>query len=118
MPFYPRKIDARLQSLGHAGTVAGANATGTAASFECGSLVRLSLRIDFEDKRISEAKFRTNGCGYMIAAADVLAEQMVGRKLTELHGLTLCECDEGKYFRGLQPCRCTLFRCRELCWLA
>ncbi|MET0752418.1 MAG: (2Fe-2S)-binding protein [Pyrinomonadaceae bacterium] len=34
-----------------------------------------------------EAKFKTNGCGFLVAAADILAEKVSGKKLTELHGL-------------------------------
>ena len=66
---------------------ADANAVGTNATFVCGAVLRLSLRIDVETKEILEAKFKTSGCGYLIASADVLTEKIVGRKLTELHGL-------------------------------
>ena len=38
-------------------------------------------------KEIVAAKFKSNGCGFMIATADVLAEKVVGKKLVELHGL-------------------------------
>jgi NifU-like protein len=36
---------------------------------------------------IMSARFKTNGCGYMVAAADVFVETLVGKCLTELHGL-------------------------------
>lgn len=52
----------------------------------CGCYVRLSLRIEPETKEIAEARFLTNGCGFMLAAADVLAEAITGKRLTELHG--------------------------------
>lgn len=34
-----------------------------------------------------EAKFQTDGCGYLIAAAEVLAGKITGRHLSQLHGL-------------------------------
>ena len=87
MPFYPPKIAARSRSPQNAGKLIGANVLGTAASFECGSFVRFSLEIEDDAKRIRQAKFQTNGCGYMIAAADAAAEMLKGHELTGLHGL-------------------------------
>lgn len=88
MPFYPPKIAARSRSPQNAGKLLGANAIGTAASFECGSFVRFSLEIEDESKMIRQARFQTNGCGFMIAAADAAAEMLTGRELIGLHGLS------------------------------
>jgi NifU-like protein len=85
--FYPEKINEKFQNARNAGKASGANAVGTNATFVCGAVLRLSLRIDVETKKILEAKFKTSGCGYLIASADVLTEKIVGRKLTELNGL-------------------------------
>ncbi len=85
--FYPPKINGRFQNPRNAGKVKNANAVGTNATFICGAVLRFSLRIDVETKEILEAKFKTSGCGFLIASADVLVEKIVGRKLTELHGL-------------------------------
>ena len=87
MTFYPPKITARFRSSQNAGKAIAANAIGTSASFECGSFVRISLEIENETRVIGEARFQTNGCGYMIAAADTVAEFLCRRKLTDLHGL-------------------------------
>jgi NifU-like protein len=84
--FYPTKIDERFRAPENAGKTAGANGVGTGASFVCGAFARFYLRIDSRTKEIVEAKFKTSGCGYLIAAADVLAEKIEGRKLVELHG--------------------------------
>lgn len=87
MNFYPPKINEKFQHPRSVGKATGANAVGTSASFACGAFVRFSLRIDIETKEILDAKFKSNGCGFMIAAADVLTEKVVGKKLVELHGL-------------------------------
>ena len=87
MPFYPAKINSRFLAPKNAGKAVGANAVGTSASFECGSLVRMSIEIEDDTKAIRQAKFQTNGCGYMIAAADAVAEMLAGKQLTNLHGL-------------------------------
>ncbi|MCY7377685.1 MAG: iron-sulfur cluster assembly scaffold protein, partial [Pyrinomonadaceae bacterium] len=69
------------------GGLNGANAVGTSASFVCGVFLRFSLRIDVSSKKILEAKFQTNGCGYLIASADVLAEKVTGKHLNKIHTL-------------------------------
>ncbi len=91
MSFYPSKINARFQNPQRAGKAAETNAVGTGASFVCGSFVRFYLEIDGQTKEIRDAKYQTNGCGFAIAAAEVLTEKIVGRKLTELHGLNHAE---------------------------
>jgi NifU-like protein len=62
------------------------NAVGTSASFVCGSFARVSLQIAV-DGSIEDASFSTNGCGFMIASADVIGEWLRGKALTDLHGL-------------------------------
>jgi NifU-like protein len=85
--FYSKKISERFYALENVGSATSANAVGTNATFVCGAALRFSLRIEKDTKEIVEAKFKTNGCGYLIASADVLAEQISGKKLNELHGL-------------------------------
>jgi NifU-like protein len=89
--FYPAKVNERFCSQRHSRRIVDGNALGVEASFVCGSFVRFSLRIDTSLKAIAEAAFQTNGCGFMIAAADVLADAVTGRRLTELHGLNDAE---------------------------
>jgi NifU-like protein len=85
--FYPEKINRRFYAPQNAGKADKANSVGTGASFVCGTFVRFFLDIDAETKEIKEAKFKSSGCGFAIAAADALTEKIVGRHLTELHGL-------------------------------
>lgn len=75
----------------NAGRTESSNATGAAASFECGSFVRIFLRIDDESKKIVDVRFQTNGCGFMIAAADVIVDYLKGKRLSDLHGLSNSE---------------------------
>ncbi len=88
MSIYPPKVQQRAESPQHIGRVTDENASGKDASFVCGSFVRFSIRVDLETKCVEAAAFQTNGCGYMLAAADVLVESVSGKRLTELHGLT------------------------------
>lgn len=67
--------------------VRNSDADGKWASFLCGVSVKFSLQIDDESKEITSAKFKTNGCGFVIAAADFICEKIIENELTELHGL-------------------------------
>jgi NifU-like protein len=68
-----------------------ANADGSAAAVECGTYVRFEIVSTAEDGSVSDAVFQTNGCGFMVAAADVLAEAVRGKGMKQLHGLDLTE---------------------------
>ena len=87
MNFYPTEISQRFHAPKNSGKAENTNATGTGASFVCGAAVRFFLRIEKDTKEILEAKFKTSGCGFTIASAGVLAEKILGKKLTDLHGL-------------------------------
>lgn len=91
MKFYPDKISELFSAPKRAGKAAKTNAVGTGASFVCGSFVRFYLEIDLQTKEIREARYKTNGCGFAIAAAEFLAEKVAGQKLTGLHGLNHAE---------------------------
>lgn len=85
--FYPKKINEHFSQPKNTGVAENANANGKWASFICGVSVRFSLQINEETKKITDAKFKTNGCGYIIATADFICEKIIGQELTELHGL-------------------------------
>lgn len=82
MSFYPAKINERFLSPSRAGAVARADATGKAASFVCGAAMQISLKID--NNKIVAAKFKAAGCGYLIAAADVLCEKIENKSVAEI----------------------------------
>lgn len=86
MSVYPPEISERAASPQNTGRAADENAAGRAASFVCGVNIRFSLRISGGGE-IESARFTTNGCGYMVAAADMLSDWITGRRLKDLHGL-------------------------------
>jgi NifU-like protein len=83
--FYPEKISKHFHEAKNCGRCEFSNAVGTNASFVCGAVLRIKLQII--EQKIVEAKFQTNGCGYMIAASDILLEYVQNKQLNELHGL-------------------------------
>ena len=114
MSFYPPKIQNRFDSPKNSGVIAAASADGRSASFQCGSFVSFSLRIDADAKMVSAAAFRSNGCGYMIAAADYLVETVIGRKLSELNGLNQDEL-QSKIHAEFEAIPDDRLQCVEVC---
>lgn len=86
MSFYPPKINERFLRPKNAGAPTRTDAVGVDASLICGTFVRFFLQIDEASKKIEAVRFKSDGCGCAIAAADVLAEKITGCKLTDLHG--------------------------------
>lgn len=91
MSIYPPKVWQLCERPRNAGKIQDENAAGTDANFVCGSFLAFSLRIDPAAKSVADVAFQTNGCGYMIAAADCLADSIRNRPLIELHGLNEAE---------------------------
>src|SRR4051794_32270899 len=60
--------------------------SGISASFECGCFTSFQLEID-EERRVQKISFRSNGCGYMVAAAELLAKTVERHAMSDLHGL-------------------------------
>ncbi len=84
MSIYPAKI-AEIIAKKSRDTIVN-NGEGRAMSFECGSMAQIQLRIDTTTKTIDTIVFSSNGCGYMVAAAQSLADEFKGRNLKDLHG--------------------------------
>lgn len=49
----------------------------------CGDMMTIYLKIDEKDKRISDIKFQTFGCGSAIAVSSMLTEMAKGKTLDE-----------------------------------
>lgn len=84
---YPAKIADQLRALDHVVPLEKSDTAGISVSFCCGSFVRFNLAIDTKTSVIRHVGFQSNGCGYMLATAEVLAESLSGRELSGLHGL-------------------------------
>lgn len=87
MPVYSSRISEHADSSGNSGSCPGANARGRGVSLVCGCAISFAMRIQGSPRSVENAKFGTNGCGYMIAAANVIAESVKGKILADLHGL-------------------------------
>ncbi len=57
--------------------------TGLVGAPECGDVMRLQIQVDDDTKMITDAKFKTFGCGSAIASSSLATEWLKGKSLEE-----------------------------------
>lgn len=63
------------------GDLPDADGLGQVGAASCGDVVRIGIRV--QDGRITQARFRTYGCGTAIACSSLATELILGRTLEE-----------------------------------
>jgi len=57
--------------------------TGLVGAPECGDVMRLQIQVDDETGKITDAKFKTFGCGSAIASSSLATEWLKGKSVDE-----------------------------------
>ncbi len=57
--------------------------TGLVGAPECGDVMRLQIEVDPETMQITDAKFKTFGCGSAIASSSIATEWLKGKTIDE-----------------------------------
>ena len=57
--------------------------TGLVGAPECGDVMRLQIQVDPTTQKITEAKFKTFGCGSAIASSSLATEWLKGKSVDE-----------------------------------
>ncbi len=113
MSFYPDRVQKFFADPRNVGEVAAESAAGETASLACGAIVRLSLKIDPQSQRITEARFKAVGCGFLIASVSILTEVIKGLTTAEAASVSeLYEESVAKHFGELPAER---RHCARLC---
>jgi NifU-like protein len=86
VPVYPEQITDLIREPRFCGALTNANAVGRDAKFDCGCFVSLEMLIGGSPNRIEEIAYRTNGCGFMVAAAESISSRLKSRQLADLRG--------------------------------
>lgn len=91
MSIYPEEIASKVTSPRNAGRCEPESSSGKAVNFGCGCFIQVSILVSHGDKRIAGSRYATNGCGFMIAAAETLVEAISQKTLPDLHGFEPAE---------------------------
>ncbi len=86
MPVYPEEIASAVREPKFYRPLEEPNAIGAEAKLDCGCFIRIEMRIDGAAATIGEIGYRTNGCGYMIAAAEAVSSMLSESSLLDLQG--------------------------------
>ena len=62
--------------------------TGLVGAPACGDLMKLQIKVDKETGLITDAKFKTYGCGSAIASSSLVTEWIKGKTLDEASTIT------------------------------
>lgn len=83
---YSAKVMEHFMNPRNVGEIENADGVGEVGNPACGDMMRLYLKV--EDGRVTDAKFRTFGCGAAIASSSMLTEMIKGKTLDEARAIT------------------------------
>lgn len=86
MGLYNDKVMDHFMNPHNVGEIENADGVGTYGSPVCGDMMQISLKI--EDEKITDAKFKTFGCGSAIASSSVATDMIIGMTVEEALDLT------------------------------
>ncbi len=84
---YSEKVLDHFMNPRNAGEIERPDAEAQVGSLLCGDLLKIQLRID-NDGYVTDAKFKTFGCGAAIASASIMTELIIGKHINEVARLT------------------------------
>ena len=78
---YSEKVMEHFQNPRNVGEIENADGVGEIGNPVCGDIMKLYIKVD--DNRITDAKFKTFGCGAAIATSSMVTELVKGKTLEE-----------------------------------
>ena len=83
---YSEKLMDHFTNPRNVGEIPGADGVGEEGNPTCGDVMKITIKV--EDGRITDAKFRTFGCGAAIAVSSMVTEMVKGKTLEEALSIT------------------------------
>lgn len=83
---YSEKVMEHFMNPRNVGEIENADGVGEVGNPACGDMMRLYVKV--ESGKVSEAKFRTFGCGAAIASSSMLTEMIKGKTIDEARSIT------------------------------
>jgi len=84
---YTEKVRDHYLNPRNVGEVSQPDGVGEIGNISCGDALRLTFKLNSE-KKITDIKFKTFGCGSAIASASVLTEMCMGKEINEAKKIT------------------------------
>jgi nitrogen fixation NifU-like protein len=81
MAKYPKFLMEHFQNPQNVGEISSPDGVGTVGNASCGDIMQMFIKVDGD--KITEAKFKTFGCGAAIATSSILTERIKGATLEE-----------------------------------
>ena len=83
---YSKKVVDHFINPRNAREIEDANGVGTVGNARCGDIMRVFLKI--EDGYVTDASFKTFGCGAAVATSSIATEMVIGKRLEEAIKIT------------------------------
>ncbi|MBN2453217.1 MAG: Fe-S cluster assembly scaffold protein NifU [Candidatus Omnitrophica bacterium] len=80
---YSDKVMEHFRNPRNVGEIADADGIGNVGNPVCGDIMRLYIKVDPKDEIITDAKFKTFGCGAAIATSSMVTELVKGKTIEE-----------------------------------
>ena len=80
-PLYSEKVMEHFRNPRNVGEMEDRDGTGHVGNPICGDIMELYIKI--KDNRITDAKFKTFGCGAAIATSSMVTEMVIGKTIDE-----------------------------------
>jgi len=81
MAKYPKFLMEHFQNPKNVGEIPDADGVGTVGNAHCGDIMQMYIKMN--GNKISDARFKTFGCGAAIATSSILTERIKGATLEE-----------------------------------
>lgn len=81
MPKYPKFLMEHFQNPKNVGEISSPDGVGIVGNASCGDIMQIFIKVN--GNRISEAMFKTFGCGAAIATSSILTERIKGFTIEE-----------------------------------
>lgn len=77
---YTEKVLDHFQNPRNMGEIENASGVGTVGNAKCGDIMKISIQVN-EDGVITDARFKTFGCGAAVATSSIATEMIIGKTI-------------------------------------